>query len=539
MQNNDAIYNELIDGLTGVVNTGIVTTGSISSTTITGTTTSGNTFTPTGSNTSGKSELDEAILRGYNNGLTMYTTIPDYQADLALLREDTSKLMYQAARTLWYTATTFTECTFSDITTVSESLQENIADICTLGGLMKWDKGEFFPFRQLNNAEAITIIARIAGIKDTTSSSARWTPYLDYVKKLGILNGTDIHEGTMEKVITRGELIILLHRLGKVYDKYYGDFSQAINNPANLPTGTSSSNVSVGAGVVDTPRFTNALLWMYNNDMTMYWKASDYDPFNIMTKEQGAKILSTYRKKFITANRETVVCNYTDINNSNLKVYIEDVCNYGIFPNTTTFDPSYNITKVEFVRAILAMQWTVANDSNTQTVIEKALEAELITSSDLSTFDKPITRYEVALMLHTLYLRNTFIANLNDNNSVYYVISPTIDQSTGSTNKQKSFIDINTIDSKDFDNGYINIFNTVYKINKKETINYFPTSYSRYGTLTDINTDNVIGTITMAVGQKSGTKIVVEWYIILQNTDIIYTITPTDTPPYYIIEKIK
>ena len=106
-------------------------------------------------------------------------------------------------------------------------------------------------------------------------------------------------------------------------------------------------------------------------------------------------------------------------------------------------------------------------------------------------------------MLHTLYLKNTFINNLNDNNSIYYVISPTSDQSTGTTTTQKSFIDITTIDSKDFNNGYISIFNKVYKINKKETINYFPTSYSRYGTISDINTDNVIGTITLAIGQKS------------------------------------
>ena len=68
---------------------------------------------------------------------------------------------------------------------------------------MKGDKGEFFPFRQLTYAEALTVIARISGIEETSSTSARWTPYLDYVKKLNILNGTDIHEGTMEETITR------------------------------------------------------------------------------------------------------------------------------------------------------------------------------------------------------------------------------------------------------------------------------------------------------------------------------------------------
>ena len=545
MQNNDTIYNELVSGLSGATTTGTTTTWSVNTgTNLTGTTTTGATttwsiFKPTGSNTAGASQLDEAILRWYTNGLTMYTTITDFNGNNALLREDASKLIYQAARTLWYKGTTFNECTFSDLTTVSDSLKQNIAEICKAGGLMKGDKGEFFPFRKLNNAEAITLIARIAGIKDTTTSSARWTAYLNYVKKLGILNGTDIHEGTMEKTITRWDLIILLHRLGKVYDKYYGDFSQAIDNPANLPTGTSNSSVSIGAGIVDTPRFTNSLLWMYNNDMTMFWKASDYDPYNVLTKEQAAKILSTYRKKFITTTKEKVVCKYTDIANSNLKTYIDDVCNYGIFPNTTTFDPGYNITKVEFVRAILAMQWLSTSDSTTQTVIEKALEAELITSSDLTTFDKPITRYEVAIMLHTLYLKNAFIKNLNDNNSIYYVISATSDQNSGATTTQKSFIDITTIDSKDFNNGYISIFNNVYKINKKETINYFPTSYSRYGTISDINTDNVIGTITLAIGQKAWTKVVVEGYIIFQNTAEIFTIMPTNTAPYYTITKIK
>ena len=545
MTNNNEVYQELIDGFSGTLLTWSThswnnlswSTNTWSN--ITGTViVTWSIYKPTGSNTTGKSELDEAILRWYNNGLTIHTTITDFNGDHAVLREDASKLFYQAARALWYAVDTFSECTFSDIETVSISLKQNITDICKAWGLMKGDKGEFFPLRKLNNAEAITIIARISGIKDTTTSSARWTPYLNYVKKLGILSGTDIHEETMEKTITRWDIIILLHRLGKVYDKNYGDFSQAINGPSNMPIGTSNSTVSVGAGIVDTPRFTNAILWMYNNDMTMFWKASDYDPYNVLTKEQAAKILSTYRKKFITNPKETVICNYTDIKSSNLKTYIEDVCNYSIFPNTTTFDPGYNITKVEFVRAILAMQGLLNADSNTQAVIEKALEVEIISNSDLNTFDKPITRYEVAIMLHTLYLKNTFIQNLNDNTSVYYVISAA-DQATWSTSEQKSFIDIASIDSKDFNNGYISIFNNVYKINKKETINYFPTSYSRYGTITDINTDNVIGTITLAIGQKSGTKVVIEWYIIFPNTNEIYTITPTSTIPYYTIKKIK
>jgi hypothetical protein len=41
---------------------------------------------------------------------------------------------------------------------------------------------------------------------------------------------------------------------------------------------------------------------MYHSDMTVYWKASDYDPFNITTREQAAKLLSIYNKKFIPSS---------------------------------------------------------------------------------------------------------------------------------------------------------------------------------------------------------------------------------------------
>lgn len=166
----------------------------------------------------------------------MHLTIKDFNADWALLREDSSKLLYQAARTLGYKSETFNDCNFNDLEKVSSSLKQNIADICKAGGLMKGDKGQFFPLRKLTNAEAITVIARITGIKDTNSSSAWWTPYLNHVKKLNILNGMNIDEHTMDSSISRGDLIILLHRLGKLYDKHYGDFSQVINtNTINQP----------------------------------------------------------------------------------------------------------------------------------------------------------------------------------------------------------------------------------------------------------------------------------------------------------------
>lgn len=138
-----------------------------------------------------------------------------------------------------------------------------------------------------------------------------------------------------------------------------------------------------------------------------------------------------------------------------------------------------------------------------QTLSNKAIDMELINKADIATFDKPITRYEVALMLSTLHIKTQFIANLNNTTINYNVIAPIDkDTTTYTAGQQKVFIDINSIDSKEFNNGYINIFNKNYKIVKKEIINYFPTSYTRYGEILDVSNDNEIGSISMAISQK-------------------------------------
>lgn len=189
---------------TPTVTTGILATGTVTQpTTPVAPTTPPPVYKTTGSqNYTGNSELDNAIRWGHYNGLTLYNSTSGFNADHALLREDASKLFFQAARTFGYKGTTFNECTFKDIATVSDSLKQNISDICKTSGLMKGHNGEFFPFRKLTKAEALTVLARITGIQDSTSLSAWWTPYLTHMRKFGILS-KDYNETTMDHVISR------------------------------------------------------------------------------------------------------------------------------------------------------------------------------------------------------------------------------------------------------------------------------------------------------------------------------------------------
>ena len=561
IKNSETIYSSLLEGTTGSVSTGSTNTGSITTGTIVSTGTVSTWSTNTGTTTNitinnpiipavfknRNEELNAAILRWYTNDLTIYDNITDYQDTNLVLREQAAKLFYQSALVVEYDWDLYSDCTFSDITNVSDSLKENIKNICALWWLMKGNKWLFSPTNNLSYAEAITVIARIAGIENTTTQYARRTPYLTYVRNLWILKNTNISESTMENKITRWELIVLLYRLAIVYENNWGNLSEignsTVTNPSvELPSDTNSSNslVSIGAWVIDTPKFTTALLWMYHSNMTIYRKASDYDPFNVLTREQASKLLSIYNKKFNTntGSATTISCNYTDIKDSLLQDYIIDACQKGIFRNTSTFNPNNAIIKSEFVTAVLNM--LQEKPTSGQTVSSKALELEIISKADLATFDKPITRYEVALLLSNLHLQTEFINNLKDTAVTYNVIAPIEkDTTVYPAGQQKVFIDINSIDSKEFNNGFISLFGKAYKITKKEVINYLPTSYSRYGEITDITNDNEIGSISMAIGQKWGTKMLIEWFIAFPDTKEIFSIYPTTQIPYYMITKIK
>jgi hypothetical protein len=62
----------------------------------------------------------------------MYDNITDYESNNLLIREQAAKLFYQSAVTLGYDGMTYSNCSFSDIDNVDDSLKENIMNICTM-----------------------------------------------------------------------------------------------------------------------------------------------------------------------------------------------------------------------------------------------------------------------------------------------------------------------------------------------------------------------------------------------------------------------
>ncbi len=83
------------------------------------------------------------------------------------------------------------------------------------------------------------------------------------------------------------------------------------------------------------------------------------------------------------------------------------------------------MTKAEFIASLLKMsnQYPSQSGSRSDNVYNKALSLDMITQAEKQTFDKSITRYESAMILSKLYLKQEFTKNLSDTNASYSVIS--------------------------------------------------------------------------------------------------------------------
>ena len=86
--------------------------------------------------------------------------------------------------------------------------------------------------------------------------------------------------------------------------------------------------------VNNDPELLEAIRWMNDNGLTSYKNIPEYKPFEILNREQAAKILTMFANVFnFTQTRTTNnMCSFKDasVSDTSLVTYIENVCNLGI-----------------------------------------------------------------------------------------------------------------------------------------------------------------------------------------------------------------
>lgn len=517
---------------TGTENTGTVDTGTVPLPTYTGT------------------EFQQALAWMYANGLTKYSDEGEYRPSDWLTREEAAKIIGQAFITLGYNQDTKNNnCNFIDADQIDPTLSSFVVNTCKRGIFKGTTDNKFLPIEKLTRPQAMALLIRMfEGKVSNESRVPRWGDY--YIKSQALGITTLNNQTAFNSNITREEIAIYMYRFRNIVSNETIKFMM-LNKLNELD----STEPSTTTGILDNfgtladslsinndPELLEAIRWMNDNGLTNFKTIPEYKPFEILNREQAAKIISLFAKiyNFGTASGWIIsnTCTFKDIatTDESLVTYVEQVCALGIMQwSNGYFNPKGTINKSEFIATIIRLFEGKKLDETTsprwKNYFEKAQDIGMIGPADAVTFENPITRYEVALFLYRFKVKYQILQNINNNNIQNQVVS-TVPGSirTGTNNMPESnvYVDMNLLQNGNFDIGYIEIFGQRYKIVKTNTEKYFTNNFVRYGDIFALDTEEKIGTTSFIVSNLA----LIEGVIRMQ--DSTFMISPiTNTNAYY------
>ncbi len=535
---------------TGAVNTWIVTTGTITTTgttNITGTINTGKIYTGT--------EFEQALAWMYDKGLTKYNNKTDYRANDGLTREEAAKIIGQAFITLGYNQTTKNNnCTFSDANEINTTLSSFVVNTCKRGIFKGTTDNKFLPTEKLSRPQAMALLVRIfEGKISNESKTPRWGDY--YIKSQALGLTTLNNQTAFDSSITREEIAIYIYR-----------FKNIVSNETiklmmlSKLSSLGSTGQSAGTGILDSfgtladslsvnndPELLEAIRWMNDNGLTNFKTIQEYKPFEILLREQAAKIISLFANIYKFGQTGSAVsseCAFKDIaaTDASLTTYVEQVCALGIMQwSDGYFNPKGTINKSQFIATIIRLFEGKKLDETTsprwKNYFEKAQEIGMIGPADAVTFENPITRYEVALFLYRFKVKYQIVQNMNNNtiaNQIVSTVPGSITTGTNSLPQSNVYVDMNLLQNGNFDLWYIELFGQRYKVVKSNTEKYFTNNFVRYGDIFSLDKEEKIGTTSFIVSSLS----LIEWTIRIGEST--FTVSPiSNTNAYYKVNKIK
>lgn len=162
----------------------------------------------------------------------------------------------------------------------------------------------------------------------------------------------------------------------------------------------------IGASFAYDDEFLKAHQWMVDNGMTKHAVVDAFQPEAFVTREQAAKFFVEFDRVVMGRDAETMMyCVYTDETNfdSTLAGSIQSACNRNLMRGANgTFDPQGYLTKAQalaiLIRSLQGTQdeTTTPRRSNYFTI---AKELNMTKETQVLAVDKPLTRYELALLL--------------------------------------------------------------------------------------------------------------------------------------------
>lgn len=152
--------------------------------------------------------------------------------------------------------------------------------------------------------------------------------------------------------------------------------------------------------------FLDAHQWMYTSDMTRYSQVNQFQPEAWVTREQAAKFFVAFDRTVMDRDMETeMYCVYTDegIFDATLASAIQSACNRNLMRwSAWVFGAKEYLTKAQALTILIrSLQWTQEENVTPwwKNYFLVAQERKLTKDVDVYALDRPLTRYELALLL--------------------------------------------------------------------------------------------------------------------------------------------
>jgi len=214
---------------------------------------------------------------------------------------------------------------------------------------MKGNNGKFMPTQKLTRPESMTILVRMfEGKSSFENQNPRWADYYIKGKALGL---TTLQNSAFDKEISRYEIALYIYRFQNVVNdaSLKATAQEKIQNlgltgnTTSVSTGTTQessselaqkfSAIANSISVENDPELQEAIRWMNDNGISSYSTIAEYKPFEILLREQSAKIFDIFAKVFSFSQDKIITtlptsCQFKDISkaDTSLITHIENIC---------------------------------------------------------------------------------------------------------------------------------------------------------------------------------------------------------------------
>ncbi len=231
--------------------------------------------------------------------------------------------------------------------------------------------------------------------------------------------------------------------------------------------------------------FLEALRFSYDNWLTKFKTVDNFRPYDELTREQAAKIVWVFASKIMNYKEKSwTLCNFTDLatSDSTLSNHITDSCKLWIFKwtNNKEFFPKQGLTKAEALAVVIRMfnQWLL--DEQTEpwylNYYLEARQLQLTKEKNIFALERPLTRYEMVLLLYRFHVKYSLLEKLNSDTS----LTENNDRGIKSVWDKVVIINSPKFLNKETDTIFSDLDWIIYRLDKSNLIAQFDNAYTWY-----------------------------------------------------------